>query len=59
MHINLEQLVYDTRYHCKRSTHKKREVLGDEWVQRVKLEVSSQRQILRNTSTITLWKVKY
>lgn len=59
MHINLEQLVYDTRYHRKRSTHKKREVLGDEWVQRVKLEVSSRRQILRNASTITLWKVKY
>lgn len=39
-------------------TKKEREVLGDEWAQRVKLEVSSRRQILRNTSAITLWKVK-
>ena len=34
MHVNLEQLVYDTRYHCKGSTGKKEEKsweMGKTW----------------------------
>lgn len=39
MHINLEQLFYDISL---QKIHKKKgKILGDEWVQRVKLELSS------------------